>query len=192
MLVQNFWGCCPHKAELSSQPPVISFLFFIVSTRAKKDELFDKECSALLKVFARKASSSDEWTEASEESNQEQILWAWSQVVRWSKNLYSASWKPIHSGEVVPDRWGKRKEGKTDVRHNWKVLKQGLGRSVQYAERSSKLRRWDWPSEMSGSCSTLPGSPHTQDEKRFHDIQNVRDQKRNDKKGRDSNQRVTL
>lgn len=32
-----------------------------------------------------------------------QILWAWSQVVRWSKNLYSASWKPIHSAEVVPD-----------------------------------------------------------------------------------------
>lgn len=79
-------GFCPHKAELSD------------------NELFDKVCSALLKVLARKAPSSAEWMEASDESNQEQILWAWSQVVRWSKNLYSASWKPIHSGELVPDR----------------------------------------------------------------------------------------
>lgn len=62
-----------------------------------------KMCSALRKVLAMKSSSSAEWTDASEESNQEQILWAWSQVVRWSKNLYSASWKPIHSGELVPE-----------------------------------------------------------------------------------------
>lgn len=61
-------------------------------------------------MLARKASSSAEWTEASEECNQEQILWAWSQVVRWSKNLYSASWKPIHSGEVVPDRPGRKEK----------------------------------------------------------------------------------
>lgn len=65
---------------------------------------FDKVWSALRNVLARKASSSAEWTEASEESNQEQILWAWSQVVRWSKNLYSASWKAIHSGELAPDQ----------------------------------------------------------------------------------------
>ena len=58
----------------------------------------------LRKVLARKACSSAECTEASEESNQEQILWAWSQVVRWSKNLYSASWKAIHSGELETER----------------------------------------------------------------------------------------
>lgn len=77
------------------------------------DKRFDKVSSALRKVLARKACSSAEWTEASEESNQEQILWAWSQVVRWSKNLYSASWKPIHSGELVPDRREIRKGGRT-------------------------------------------------------------------------------
>lgn len=72
-------------------------------------------------MLARKASSSAEWTEASEESNQEQILWAWSQVVRWSKNLYSASWKPIHSGELVPDRRVKRGEGKTVMKQKREV-----------------------------------------------------------------------
>lgn len=49
-----------------------------------KDELVDGSSSALCKVLARNASSSAEWTEASEEANQEQIRWAWSQVVRWS------------------------------------------------------------------------------------------------------------
>lgn len=85
-------------------------------TETNDDKLLDKMCSALRKVLARKASSSAEWTEASEESNHEQILWAWSQVVRWSKNLYSASWKPIHSGELVPDKWGKTEAGKTEMR----------------------------------------------------------------------------
>lgn len=83
--------------------------FWIMSSRINNYELFDKVCSALLKVLARKASSSAEWTEASEESNQEQILRAWSQVLRWSKSLYSASWKPTHSGEVLPDRGERRK-----------------------------------------------------------------------------------
>lgn len=45
-------------------------------TETNDDKLLDKMCSALRKVLARKASSSAEWTEASEESNHEQILWA--------------------------------------------------------------------------------------------------------------------
>lgn len=78
-------------------------------------------CNTLRKVLARKASSSAEWTEASEDPNQEQILWAWSQVVRWSKNLYSASWKPIHSGVLAPE--GREKEEEEEADQTSEALK---------------------------------------------------------------------
>lgn len=88
VLVQHLGRLFPQETGWWAKAPVcISGLTFPLTN----DELSDKMCSALRKVLARKASSSAEWTEASEESNQEQILWAWSQVVRWSKNLYSAS-----------------------------------------------------------------------------------------------------
>ena len=58
--------------------------------------------ATLFKTVDRKTPSFSECTEANEAWNQEQILWAWGQVARWSKNLYSASWKPIHSGALAP------------------------------------------------------------------------------------------
>lgn len=83
----------------------------------------DDEHHTLRKVLARNVCSSAEWTEANEESNQEQILWAWSQVLRWSKNLYSASRKPIHSGELVPEWSQEIKKHQQTLTCRRKVLK---------------------------------------------------------------------
>ncbi len=70
----------------------------------------------------------------------------------------------------LPDEgWGKKEKQSWDITVGF--WNKPLG--DQCAERSSKLRKWDWPSETSGSFSTLPKNTHTR-EKCIHGTQNVR------------------
>lgn len=61
----------PHRGLSGSEP--IAFLRLNQRLQIKTTKTFYVACC---NVLLRKASSSAEWTEASEESNQEQILWA--------------------------------------------------------------------------------------------------------------------